>query len=193
MLFFISPVDADERNEVSELVQTNIDAVVALLQDETLEKTRRNQQIIAIISPLFAYETMAKLSLGKKHWPSLNAEQRSEFYNLFVNRLQQSYLEKLDIYTDEKVIYGEPEIFGNKAQAPTTLVTEDSEIEIIYKFYLSQQGWKIYDVEVGGVSVIQTYRSQFDGVLSKGDINELLNKLRTDKDFAFPESEKTES
>ncbi|NIQ10405.1 MAG: ABC transporter substrate-binding protein [Gammaproteobacteria bacterium] len=192
VFFCISPAVADERSEVSELVQTNINAIVVLLQDETLDKSSRNQQIIDIVTPIFNYQTMAKLSLGKKHWPTLSPKQQEEFSELFVKRLQQSYLEKLDIYTDEKVLFGEPEVLGNKIHAPTTLIAKDSQIEITYKFYRSQQGWKIYDVEIGGVSVIQTYRSQFDGVLSKGSVDDLLDKLKSDGEFSIPEPEKVQ-
>jgi phospholipid transport system substrate-binding protein len=43
--------------------------------------------------------------------------------------------------------------------------------------YKSKNNWKIYDVEIEGISIISTYRSQFDQVLSKGTIDELLQKL----------------
>jgi phospholipid transport system substrate-binding protein len=178
---------ADDKTEVSTLLQTNVDAIVLLLQNNGLDKGERNAKIIDIVTPLFNYQTMAKLSLGKKHWPSLDAEQKAEFSKLFTKLLQDSYLEKLDIYTDEKVLYGEPQTVGKKIHAPTTLIAKDSRIEILYKFYKSAKGWMIYDVEIGGVSVIQTYRSQFDGVLSKGTTEDLLEKLRTEDSFSIPE------
>jgi len=46
-----------------------------------------------------------------------------------------------------------------------------------YKLYKSKKDWKIYDLEVEGISIISTYRSQFDQVLSKGTIDELLQRL----------------
>lgn len=188
IISFLSPAAyADESSEIRALVETNIDAIVKLLQDKNITREERNTRIIGIVNPLFSYQTMAKLSLGKKHWPTLNKQQQSEFTDLFTFRLQRSYLEKLDIYTDEKVLYGDPRVSGgNKAYAPTTLVAKDNEIEILYKFYLSGKDWKIYDVEIGGVSVIQTYRSQFDGVLSEGSVEDLLIKLRTDGEFNIP-------
>ena len=193
LFFCCTPVAADDREEVSRLLQTNIDAIVNLLQDNSLDKETRNAKIIEIVNPIFNYQTMAKLSLGKKHWPSLNTEQRDEFSKLFVERLQESYLEKLDIYTDEKVLYGKPVIVGGKVHAPTTLVAKDSKIEILYKFYRTANRWMVYDVEVGGVSVIQTYRSQFDGVLSQGTTEDLLEKLRADGSFSISEPDKAGS
>lgn len=189
LLLLITPAFADDKTEVSELLQGKINTVVSLLQDGSLDKPSRNTKIIEVVGPLFSYQAMAKLSLGKKHWPSLSTEKQAEFSDLFIERLQASYLDKLDIYTDEEVLYGDPEVAGSKIHIPTTLVSADSKIEILYKFYRSREGWKIYDVEVGGVSVIQTYRSQFDDVLSNGSIDDLLKKLREDESFNGPAAE----
>lgn len=185
VFLFTSPALCNEAGEVGALLKSNVDAVVDLLQNTALDKTKRNQQILDIITPIFDFNTMAKLSLGKKYWPTLNDQQQSEFSDLFINRLQKSYLDKLDIYTDEKVVYEEPVRVGTKIHVPTTLLAKDSQIEMLYKFYRTSEGWKIYDVEIGGVSVMQTYRSQFDGVLQEGSIDDLLEKLKTEGVFVI--------
>jgi len=48
---------------------------------------------------------------------------------------------------------------------------------MLYKLYKSKHNWKIYDIEIEGVSIIITYRSQFSQVLRKGTIDDLLKKL----------------
>jgi phospholipid transport system substrate-binding protein len=189
LLLSATPSLAEGPAEARELIVTKVDAVMMLLQDESLDKAGRDIQIIALVAPIFDYPTMAKLSLGKKHWPQLNAAEKAAFSDLFIDRLQQSFLEKLDIYTDEKVLYGEPLKKGKKVHVPTTLVSRDSRIEMLYKMYRTAEGWKVYDVEISGVSVIQTYRSQFDGVLSDGSIDDLLEKLKTDGAFTIAESD----
>lgn len=188
VLLFTGSGLCDDAGEVKSILKSNVDAVVQLLQDTSLEKAKRDDQIIAIIIPIFDFETMAKLSLGRKYWPTLNEVQQVEFSDLFIQRLQESYLDKLDIYSDEKVLYGEPLIKGNKVHMPMTLISKDSQIEMLYKFYRNSEEWKIYDVEIGGVSVIQTYRSQFDGILKNGSIDDLLEKLKTDGAFVSPAS-----
>ena len=185
ILLLASPALADASNEVRERLKVKIDAVVILLQDKTIEKNDRNERILDIIAPMFDFQTMAKLSLGKKHWPKLSQEQQATFSDLFSKRLRTSYLEKLDLYTNEEVLYGEPLTKGNNVHQPTTLISKDSRIGMLYKFYLSSAEWRIYDVEIGGVSVIQTYRSQFDGVLSAGTIDDLFEKLKTDGAFVI--------
>ena len=180
---------ADEPSEVRELLKGKIDSVVIVLQDKSLDKVRRDERVIDLITSIFDYQTMARLSLGKKYWPTLNQSKRTTFSELFIKRLQESYLEKLDLYTNEEVLYSKPIAKGKKIHIPSTLISKDSRIEMVYKFYRSGVGWRIYDVEIAGVSVIQTYRSQFDGLLREGTIDDLIEKLNTDGTFVIPSSD----
>jgi len=120
---------------------------------------------------------MAKLSLGRKYWPGVVNEKRQRFTELFTKRLKESYLDDLTLYTDEKVVFKTPVQVKRKIKIPTELVSKDNKISMLYKFHKSKHSWLIYDIEVQGVSIISTYRSQFDQVLSKGTIDELLLKL----------------
>jgi phospholipid transport system substrate-binding protein len=52
----------------------------------------------------------------------------------------------------------------------------------LYKLRKVQKAWKIYDVEIQGVSVLLTYRSQFDEILSHGTVKELLSRLEKPTD-----------
>ena len=86
------------------------------------------------------------------------------------------------------IIYNKPLSKGKKVHVSTTLISKDSRVEMVYKFYRTGEGWRIYDVEIAGVSVIQTYRSQFDGLLREGTIDDLIEKLNTDGTFVIPSS-----
>lgn len=186
ILLLSIPAQANEMDEVREQLKTKIDNVMVLLQDKKVDKTLRNEKIVEIVTPIFDYQTMAKLSLGKKYWPKLSQEERAIFSDLFIERLQESFLDKLDIYSDEQITYGEPQAKGKTIHVPSTLISKGNHIGMLYKFYNSTGVWKIYDVVIGGVSVIQTYRSQFDGVLSDGTIDDLLEKLKTNDHFTIP-------
>ena len=117
--------------------------------------------------------------LGKK-WKKIKKKQRKEFVKVFVKRIQQSYLEKLDLYTDEEVIIGDAQQTKKKRAVLTTyLVSKDDKKEMIYKFHKhKKRGWVVYDVDILGVSFIQTYRSQFSGVLKNKSMDELIEDLK---------------
>jgi len=168
---------SDDKSAVKELVMAKVDAALSILQRKDLVQQEKNKQVVKIVEPIFDYNLMAKLTLGRKYWPGLSKKNREKFTDLFVARLKTSYIDKLSLYTDEKVVYDAPVQEGIKIQIPTSVISKNNRISMMYKLYKSSNGWKIYDIEIEGVSLISTYRSQFYDILSKGTIDDLLLKL----------------
>jgi phospholipid transport system substrate-binding protein len=171
-------VNADDKDAAGEFLKGNLDAVFTVLQKKDLEKHAKRDQIEEIVTPMFDFKRMAKLSLGRKFWPDLSREDKEKFTNLFLERLRQSYLNKLTAYTDEKIIYESPVAVKKKVHVPTNLVSKDNKISMLYKLYPSNNTWKIYDVEIQGVSIIRSYRSQFKEILQNGTFDDLLQKMQ---------------
>lgn len=165
-------------NELRELLQSRWDAVIIILKKKDIDEKVKEVQIYKIVSPLFDFPLMAKLTLGRKNWPKLSPSQREKFTRLFTKRLRSSYLEKVKLYTYEKAFY-KPIQQKKKTiiYVPMQLKTKDSEIAILYKLRKTDKYWKIYDVEIQGVSILLTYRSQFDDILRRGTVKELLSQL----------------
>lgn len=182
---FTSPLLAADTDALTKLTRDKIDIVIGLLQKEK-DKAKRNKLIIEAIDPIFDFEQMAKLSMGKKHWVGMSKAQRKEFLELFVTRLQESYLEKLDLYTNEKVEIEKAKQVKSRIYVTTKLISGGEAMEMIYKFFKSRQGWQVYDVEILGVSVVATYRSQFQGLLRDGTYEDLLAKMRKAGEFNIP-------
>ena len=180
LLFGFVPFgQADEATEITKMAKEKVNNIITYLRDTSLEKETRNKQIIAEVNTMFDFQLMAQLSLGKQ-WKKTKKRQRKEFVKVFVKRIQQSYLEKLDLYTDEEVIIGDAKQTKKKRAVLTTyLVSEDDKKEMIYKFRKhKKRGWVVYDVDILGVSFIQTYRSQFSGVLKNKSMDELIEDLK---------------
>jgi len=167
----------DDTDNARELIQSRLEAVISVLQKKDTDKQVKNKEIIEIVSPMFDFSLMARLTLGKKYWPALTKEKKERFTELFVERLKTSYVEKLALYTDEQIVYKAPVRIKKKIHLPTEIISKDSNISMLYKLYKSKNNWKVYDIEIQGVSIITTYRSQFDQVLSSGTIDDLLLKL----------------
>ena len=182
ILFFTSSAQhADEVKEIHTMTKEKVDIVINILKDKSLSKNEKKEGILEIIEGFFDFSLMARLSLGKKHWKSLSKAKRNEFSELFVERLKLSYLEKLDLYTDEEVVVDEARLTKKKrVEVLTYLVTKDDKKEMIYKLYKTKKkGWMVYDVDVLGVSIVQTYRSQFSGVLKKETMEQLMERMRS--------------
>jgi len=172
-------------NDPNELLEAKWNAVVTVLQNKELNQELKKKIIDKIMSPIFDSDLMAKLVLGRTHWPKLTASQQKRFTELFVERLKIFYQEKTTLYKNEKVLFKPVMKKKNSIYISMVLISNDKEVEILYKLHkMDETGsskmnecWKIYDVEVQGVSILLTYRSQFDDILRRGSVNDLFSQL----------------
>ncbi len=182
MLIFLlagQTVYADDLKDAETLIKSKLDRVISSLQQKDLKPEERDRKIIDIVEPVFDFNIMAKLTLGKKYWPGMNKEKRKEFIGLFIERIKGSYLEKLNLFTNERIEYKPAVKEKKRVHVPTDLISKGNIISMLYKLYKAKDGkWYIYDVEIQGVSIIKTYKTQFDQVLGTGTIDDLLKKMR---------------
>lgn len=160
-----------------EMLRENLAAVFVVLGKQSLSQEAKKNEIIDIVNPMFDFPLMAKLSLGRKYWLELTQNQRESFTRLFIDLLRTSYLDRLTFYTDEKIQYESAVAVKKKVHITTYLVSKGKKISILYKLYNSSSGWKIYDLEIQGVSIVRSYRSQFHEILKSGTFDDLLAKL----------------
>ena len=169
--------DPNYPNNPNELIRAKWDAVISVLQSKDLDQDTRIKKINKIVSPIFDFPLMAKLALGREHWPKLTAAQQKEFTRLFVERLKSSYREKVSLYTNEEVLFKPAVKKKSLVYVPMELKTKDKKIALMHKLRKVDERWKVYDVEIQGISILLTYRSQFDDILSKGTVDDLLSRL----------------
>jgi len=176
-LIFSQAAVADDKKDAEEILKGKLESVIIVLEKKDIDQQAKKKKIIEIVTPMFNFSLMSKLTLGKKHWPGLTKDQKEKFIELFTKRLKDSYLDKMMLYTDEKIKYKASVQIKKKVHIPTILTSKDNKISMLYKLYKSKQGWRIYDIEIQGVSLISTYRSQFDEILRSKTVDDLLAKL----------------
>jgi phospholipid transport system substrate-binding protein len=186
-LVFTQTGKADDLGDVKQIVTKSIAIVIDLVRDKKIDKSTRNSRIIETIKPFFDFKFMAKVCLGKRHWKAMTPAKRTLFVERFVKRLQDSYLEKLDLYTDEEVVVDKAKKVKKRIHVITHLVSKTDKMEMIYKFRKTKSGWLVYDIEILGVSIVQTYRSQFAGFLKQNSSDDLLEKLTQSGSFTVPD------
>jgi len=172
-------------NDPRELLVVKWNAVLKVLQVKDLDQKAKERIIDRIVSPMFDFPLMGQLALGRTHWPKLDAAQRERFIRLFVDRLKALYLEKTALYTNEKFVLKPAVPKKTTTQIPMVLISEGKEITILYRLHRMDEPskskapgrWRIYDVEIEGVSILLTYRSQFDDILRRGSVQDLLSQL----------------
>jgi phospholipid transport system substrate-binding protein len=181
IIITITSANAMKQDEIQTVMTKKIDTVLTILKQKDLSTSKKGEQIIKIIDEVFDYELMARVALGKETWDTLTEQKQKEFTKVFETKLKNSYIEKLEFYNDQKVKIVSLNPYKNaRLQLETELLGKEGIYKINYNFYnksKDSEQWLIYDVDLVGVSIIQTYRQQFSGLLKEKTFDEMLALL----------------
>lgn len=172
-----------EIKTLSDIFMKKTNLVIDVVKSKRLKTDARNDKIIQIVEPMFDFELMAKIALGKTQWQALTPEKKKEFLRRYVNRMKNSYSKKVDTYTDEKILLSKAFKHKTRITIETKLVGTTTVLDVNYKLYSPKKRkenkdlWLAYDVVIGGVSIIKTDRAQFKALLRTGDIDHLMSKM----------------
>jgi len=163
-------------------VQANVNKVLEVLRDPALKaesaKEIKKEKLRLIYDRMFDDVELSRRTLAR-NWNTLNTPQRQEFVQLFRQVLEKAYVDKILSYTDEKIVFDkESMLSGNQSEVPTRIVTSSKTIPISYRMVMKDGVWKVYDVVIENVSLVQNYRTQFNDILAKGTPEQLLETLR---------------
>jgi len=185
-LFLLALLSAPEpalAGDPTDQIRGAIDRGIAILQRPDLKaKEKREERREALrkeLFPYFNFGEMAKRSLGV-HWKDRTPEEREEFIRLFRNLLENAYAGKIEGYKGEKILYRKESVDLPYAEVNTVIVTlQGDEIPVDYRVLKDGARWRIYDIVIEGVSLVNNYRSQFAGILQKSSYTELVRRLKS--------------
>jgi phospholipid transport system substrate-binding protein len=164
-----------------EQLNEGIQRVFANLQDPELKtkETERRLAVRRIATEVFDFEETAKRSLGR-HWQDRSPEERQEFVRLFTELIDRAYLRRVDRYDGEQVIIVSDAVEGNQAVVQTRIVARDkSEIPVEYLMHLTGEGrWRVWDVKIAGMSLVASYRAQFNKIIHAESYGDLVKRLQ---------------
>ena len=168
-----------KKEEIQSEMAERIDNVLVVLKNKSLSKEEKKNQVISIVNDTFDFELMAKIALGKHSWETLSEEKQKEFTATFEDKLKKSYSDKLELYNDQKVKIISLDPYNNtRLQLKTELLGKEGTYSINYNFYEKNGEWYIYDVDLIGVSIIQTYRQQFSGLLKEKSFDDMFAQFK---------------
>ena len=167
----------------TEQVRQTVDKVLQVLQDPQFKSNsnaaQRRDQLTQILASRFDFAEMAKRSLGA-NWQKGSAAEQQQFVRLFTNLLENSYIGQIEAYSGEKINYGRESVEQNQADVETKIVTKKGEeVSVNYKLKADGGNWKVYDVVIENVSLVNNFRNQFNRMLAKGSFADLITQLET--------------
>ncbi|WP_104719750.1 MlaC/ttg2D family ABC transporter substrate-binding protein [Helicobacter pullorum] len=172
-----------EFDKIDTTMEKNINQTIHILQTSNKNIESIAKEIFTMFDSIFDYHLMAQLSLSKKY-KTLSPSQQKEFDVAFEKNLKRSFTDKLHLYKDETMkVLGGQKTKANRYNLKTSIILDGKIHYITFKFHEFNQDWKIYDVDILGISVIQTYRSQFADIISQEGFEKLLQKLESEIRF----------
>jgi len=163
-------------------VRVNADKVLEILRDPALKpaskKEAKKDKLRAIYVNMFDEVELSRRALGK-NWNGLNAAQRKEFVLLFRQVLENAYADRILAYANEKITYDRERMLSeNQAEISTRVLSASKTIPISYRMIRKGNVWRVYDVVVENISLVQNYRTQFNEMLANNNPEHLLQTLR---------------
>lgn len=127
----------------------------------------------------------ADLNIMSKHvlpphiWNSATPSERQVFQQEFTRTLIRTYASALISYQDQTIQFYPVRAGGGSTVVVNSKITGSTNepIHVSYRL-IKNDGWKLYDMSVEGVSMLESFRSQFADILSQGDIRQLLNRMK---------------
>ncbi|SDY71915.1 phospholipid-binding protein MlaC [Nitrosomonas sp. Nm33] len=178
----IVPVSAKEMPP-DQLVRNTVDEVITILKQDGTKKGQKDRILDLIetkILPHFNFTRMTQLAMGK-NWSKVEPQQRKELVSEFQTLLVRTYSNALTNYRDEVI---EVTPLTTQPNAKTTMVKTRviqsrgrEPVPIDYSMEKTDQGWKVFDVTVAGVSLVTNYRSSFNSEIKKAGVDGLIASL----------------
>jgi phospholipid transport system substrate-binding protein len=171
--------------EPTDVIRQTTDQVLRILEDPGLQgpakQAERQARLHQIAEQAFDWEAMAQRALAV-HWRGRSPQEQREFTGLFRDLVERTYMNRLETATQEKqdIQYVGEQIEGSRAAVKTIVLTKrNQQVPLEYRLQKSDGRWKIYDVLVEGISLVNNYRSQFNQIISSSSYEALVQKMKS--------------
>jgi phospholipid transport system substrate-binding protein len=168
--------------EPTEKIKQTTDKIIGIVGNPKLKgpenAAERKRLIRQAVDERFDWEEMSRRTLAR-HWRDRTEEEKKEFIDLYGKLLEQTYLDKVEGYSGEKVLYESERVDGKYADVTVKIMTKQETV-ILTEYRLKAKGdnWLVYDISVEGVSLINNYRNQFNSIIGSSSFKELIKKLK---------------
>lgn len=143
-----------------------------------LQATGLPEKARQLVFARFDFSEMTKLALGS-HWKSLDQAEQREFVDAFTHRLLVSYGKTVRATGNEKIQFVREVSDGKQVSVETQVIKGNGDqFPIDYRLHNIEGQWMVYDVVIDKVSIVNNYRSQFERVIAKSSVQDLLRRMK---------------
>ena len=182
-MLLLSNLGTARAGEPTDQIRAHIGAMYTVQGASTAAPSpSRMDSVRKAADQMFDWTAMAREALGD-HWAKRSTEERNEFTRLFVNLFENGYLSKIRLAEADKFEYLGDTVQGDDAVVRTRVVTKNgTAIPVSYRARLDAGRWRVYDLDVEGISLVRNYRSQFDSVIRRTSFEQLIARMKARED-----------
>ena len=182
LLFVATPVWAQELGP-EELVKKVTAEIMATIKSDKQLAAGDKQKALRLaeekVLPHVDFEEATRLAVGRG-WKQANPEQQKKLVQEFRNMLVRTYSNAISAYEGQemKVLPSRVKPGDSDATVRNQFIRPGGKPVLVdYSMRKTDKGWKIYDIVIEGVSLVLTYRSEFDAVVKQEGIDGLIKRL----------------
>lgn len=175
ILFFVCALPLYATVPPQQQVREMIDGVFTVLNSD-LDTEAKKAKISGTVQSYLGIDSLARRTLGI-YWRRASEQERARFKALYVQLLEQTYLNRVEDYSGGRVDFLQERVRDDKAILDTQFVSEQVEIPVQYKMILKGGSWQIYDVMIEGVSLVRNYRSSYNEILRTDGFPGLFKRM----------------
>ncbi len=177
MVLCVVPGKVFAGSEPLETVKNGTEKVLQVLQDEDMDQEAQRARIREVVDEHFDFHEMGKRALGP-HWRDQPEEKQEEYVQAFGDFLFGVYIDRVEEYSGETIAYeSQEEMEGHAVVHALVAGDETEEIPLEYRLHAVHEEWRVYDVVIEGVSLVNNYRSQFSSFLAQNTFEDLIRRL----------------
>lgn len=182
--FFFSQLAFAAASPMNLMEQVTQQTLAALQQNQAT--LRSNPKIVygiihKILLPHVDMQEMSRVVVGREVWGKASPMEKQKFVGQFKILLVRTYSSALAAYKNETVKFTPLRGYnagGTQVQIDSIILQQGGpSIPVSYRLVLKNGEWKLYDLIVEGVSLVESYRAQFAGSISQNGLNSVINQL----------------
>jgi phospholipid transport system substrate-binding protein len=177
----MQPVRAADIESPSVFLERVTQQVITILRDDQALLKKDPDRVYKIVDdyilPHLDDVTMSKLALGK-HWRNASNEQKIAFVNEFRSLLVRTYSKSLLEFKDQEIRYFPAQADDNRTSVKAEVIQPGGpSIPLAWRMRVKDDTWKVYDIQIDGISLVTSYRGTFAQEIRKSGIDGLLKYL----------------
>ncbi|MDO4878299.1 MAG: ABC transporter substrate-binding protein [Neisseria sp.] len=180
-VFAAASVQAAENHPAQQQVQENIDSVLRVVKNASLSEEQKIRQVEQYADKYLDYERLSAMAVGQP-WRQFTPQQKQEFIHAFKDMVIAMYARSALMGAQQAEVKVLPKLVkqsGGKVDVYTEVQTSSGKkFEVAYQLYPKASVYRLYNINVDGISLVTVYRNQFGELIAQKGVDGMIETVK---------------